>query len=282
MTLRNKLSALALISIFPLISFAQEASKASEAYPEAVNREEETVFTESVLQEAETEKLSVNENPFPLFFTTDYDLILQAGLQASHYSGHHLFTLSPDITAALSFDQFKFLAGLQYTSGEIEFTLQSVYAPSWFEKWDAGIKLIYHEDYHFGEFNETDLLAGFYSSNQLTEKLNLEVSALYFLKVAQIYSIKDTTPYLINHMPGFELVLTYMPLGWLTEKLIFSSYTFYNYPTFLAPNLTLDSCFAITEHFSTGFSLNVEYLDFFTLSAYFKSFNFRFYSSWRF
>jgi len=172
--------------------------------------------------------------------------------------------------------------GLEFYHTGFNLTNDITYAPTLFNVWNLGIRTINHFNWTYKTYLEDDFLIGGYTKYQPLPCLYISASVLYQIKSTNIYELRDSRKNLISTCPAVETVIDYNPLDWLDFTLSISSFTFTKYNLFFAPNTRLNIEFKVNPFLYIGIGGEVQFVDFFTLSANFNRFSSDVNVTWRF
>lgn len=217
------------------------------------------------------------------FFTPenpDWTLALRG--KVNNYHNFTLYTLSTALTGQMDMRELKVKSGFDFALRHLNYTVNTVYAPTFFKKFNAGVSLINHFDFDYDHYFEFDFLPGVYFVYKPIDRFNLNISYYYHLKSSTIFSISDSCPSVRSNAMAFDISFNGQPADWLWTSLSISSFSFYKYYLFLSPNLRLSFNFKTNEHFYLQTTSEIQFIDFFTLSANFNSLSASVSAIWRF
>lgn len=227
-------------------------------------------------QEAETNtEYSDSSAPnldFINFFTENYvnhKLTLQE--KAKNYSNFRLVTLSTAITQQTDMKELFVSTGIESLYNQLNFTSDIYYAPTFWNCLNAGAHLINHFTWNYTDYFEYDFLPGIYLSYKPAAWFYMTGSAFFQLKSSYIFDIYPSAGTIISTCPAFSVIFGFLPQEDLEIKISISSYDYFRYYLFFAPEYKLEAVYKATKHLSIFLSGDVQFVDFFTLSANFSS-----------
>lgn len=181
----------------------------------------------------------------------------------------------PDFSCSLDMKEFRFNAGFRLFSNIFDFSSEFVYWPTFFRVLNVGVGSIFHINCVPKNFIETDFLIGGYLKYQPAKWFYVSLNFLYMLKNSHIYISDSETFRLKNNDKAFDLNFSFFPISPLHIYFNFSSYTQYKYMLYASPVFALGVSYRFPQKISVGLSADVQYIDFFTLSANLACVNFK-------
>lgn len=270
---RFKKLILILFSVICMFSgFSQESEKDFEAEKESQIQFDETDITKN------------NNGSIVNWFTFDVPTIsLDGSVKVNNYHNFLLYTLSTAVTIEMDMNELGAKTGVDFSPDQINFTLQANYAPTLFDVLNVGAILINHFSWSYYNYYEFDFLTGLYVKYNPVNWFELNFTGLYQLKCTRIFDLADTScPEFRSNCPAFSLGFAFYPLDWFSATLSVSSYEFYRYYIFLAPITSLKLSFKCNENLTMNVLGEIQFVDFFTLSANFNSLSAVVSATWRF
>lgn len=252
--------------------FSQESEKVVQAENESQIQFEGTNI-------AENEK-----GPIVNWFTFDApEISLDGRVKVNNYHNFLLYTLSTAVTIEMDMNELVARTGVDFSPDQTNFTLQASYAPTLFDVLHVGAILINHFAWSYYNYYEFDFLTGFYVKYHPVNWFELNFTGLYQLKCTRIFDLADTScPEFRSNCPAFSLGFNFYPLDWFSATLSISSYESYKYYIFLAPITSLKLSFKCNENLTMNILGEIQFVDFFTLSANFNSLSAVISATWRF
>lgn len=182
-----------------------------------------------------------------------------------------------DLSSALAMKELNCFAGFQFQTSIFDFTSSVTYAPTFFNHFNFGPKMIFHSQHYDDIYLELDLLGGAYLKYTKSRKFAVALDFLYHFKCAKIFSIEDSVPWLVNTSIAFCTTFTVRPFSPLCVEFTISSYSDYRYMLFFAPDFRLSTEYDFSRAFSLGSEIEIQYIDMFTLSSNINVINARLY-----
>lgn len=145
------------------------------------------------------------------------------------------------------------------------FSIDAVYAPFLFYRFQAGAEVINHFLWYEKDFFEFDFLAGLYLNYTPFYFLEIHLNFLYHLKHSLVYSLGGKS--VVDNNPAFSTTFRFYILDWLDAELTLSSYTATKYYLFLSPINRLAFNFTVHPDVEIGLAFEAQFVDFYTLSA---------------
>ena len=140
------------------------------------------------------------------------------------------------------------------------------------KKMRLGIEGIYHFNQYEDISTVNDLLANLRFEARPTYWLGIQTGLGYIYKSRKIFGLDKR---LVSHDPtAFVELDFYLPCNF-TFYARASSYELYHYPIFCAPSFTAGVKFEPTKRLFFGFEATARYVDFFTISTYHDSNEYR-------
>lgn len=229
-----------------------------------------------------SDKFNINPDIVNFFTPKTPDWTLAVRGKVNNYHNFTLYTLSAAVTTQMDMRELKVKTGFDFGLRHLSYTFNAVYAPTFFKKFNAGVALINHVDFDYDNYVEFDFLPGFYFAYKPIERFNFNISYYYHLKNSTIFAISDSCPFVRSNAMAFDISFNGQPLDWLWISFSISSFSFYKYYLFLSPNLRLSFNFKTNDHFYIQTTAEIQFIDFFTLSANFNSLSASVSAIWRF
>jgi len=163
--------------------------------------------------------------------------------------------------ADCDFNELYINTGLNYTNNQFDFTLQSVYWPTFFDIVNFGLGFTYHLYDYPHTFIEQDFLSDIYLKVKFCQYFMVWTRWGYLYKKTKVQNINTDFKNQIKTM-NFNLSFNVYPHPDWTCYLTFDSNSFFNYPNFITIFLTTGVEFeAIKEKFSTGLEISTKWYD---------------------
>ena len=231
----------------------------------------------------ETELDEKTKVPAVNWISTNPEWSLTLSATASNYQNFSIYTLSGGATIQMDMNEIVGRTGFDFSPKEINCTVETVYAPTFFGKLNAGLILINHFNWYYQSYYEYDFLPGLYISYSPVDWFNLKFTGLFQLKKTHIWELEGTScSWFDSHCPAFSLETNFHPLDWLYIDFSLSSYDMYRYFLFFAPIVRLGFGYQCNEHLTLSISAKAQFVDFFTLSANFNNLGGNISAKWRF
>lgn len=216
------------------------------------------------------------------FFTNQMDWTITNGISFENGSDFSGLTAAVDLSAELNMKELVCNVGNKFQSSQIDVTMEGIYWPTFFDRFNLGAGNIIHF-VHYGEtFFEVDYLVGFYGAYHTEKKFDCMLNFLYHGKAAQIYAIKDEVTWLCNNSIAFKTCFSFRPIDPLQFSFSISSYSLYRYMLFLAPDFSLSAEYKFMDLFTLGSQIEIQYIDMFTLSSNLNSIDIRIFAKLEF
>ncbi len=236
----------------------------------------ETQFKEETpVSEKKPEKKASPNLSFINFYSPDYKISFQNGLTLESGTDAMPQHLGPDFYTVWNQKEILVTTGMRFFQESFDFTQEAVYWPTLFNKHQLGPGSIFHFYMMFGIFKEIDFLPGLFYRYDNQKRFKFTGSVLYFRKDAFIDIGKESVLHIGNNNLGAKLAFEFTPVNKFKINVDFSSYSFYRYMLFFAPDLNLKFSLNLSKNFTTGLEFDVQYVDLFTLSANFNCISFR-------
>lgn len=216
------------------------------------------------------------------FFTNDVSHKATFEVQANNHNNLNTFTLGTSAKVEANMKELCVTTGFDLFYKTFSFTSDITYEPTLFNIWNIGARMINHYTWSYNTYFEYDFLVGLGTKIQPLPNLYFSAAVLYQQKNSHIKAIKDEVPKVVSNCPAFELLACYEPLDWMSFTLIFSSFTFTKYYLFFSPNTRIKAEFMVNPFLYIGISGEIQFVDFFTLSANFNRFSTVINITWRF
>lgn len=206
------------------------------------------------------------------FFTNKMAWKIENGINLENGSDFEPITESLDLLSELNMKELNVTTGIKLNSESLDFTTSAIYYPTFFSCLNLGIGSIFHTNYTKKNFFEMDNLIGLFIKYNLKEKIIISSNIMYMYKVSMIL-INDNNDFikLKNNNLAIGFSIEYVPISRLSFLFSVSSYSYYRYMLFFAPDFRLTTSYLISNMFEIGTEAEIQYIDMFTLSANFNS-----------
>lgn len=184
-------------------------------------------------------------------------------------------TTMVDISANLDMNEIKAGVGVRGQAGQTDFSMGAIYAPTFFNCFNAGAQSIFHLVYCNDTFVELDFLSGIYLGYHTEKKFDCMLNFLYHGKNARIFAIQDDVPWIRNNSIAFKTEINFRPVQKLNINFAVSSYSDYRFMIWFAPDFSLAVDYNLFDIFSLGSEIEIQYIDMFTLSSNLNSIDLR-------
>lgn len=185
-------------------------------------------------------------------------------------------------TAGAHTHEITFRTGLEICSDRQNITADATYTPfSWYFL-DGGIRLINHCTFCPDIYSEYDLLPGLFLKLTPADWFTFSLSYLYQLKSSKVYALEGAYGNIISNDMGFDLNAAFHITNQLETTLSFSSFSFFKYYLFLSPVSSFSISYEVLPDLLIALTEQVQYIDFFTLSANLDELSTSLSLSWRF
>lgn len=172
-----------------------------------------------------------------------------------------LFTL-----AELDMNEFIVNTGISSTGSKIDFTVKTIYWPSFADKkMNFGLGALYHFYVYPEMFTENDFKIGLYYRVMFAEKFSFIFDFNYLIKLAVFYDAG--IPTLFNHTLNIDLLFDWQITDTLRAYTGVFANTFFDYPLSYEPTLTLGIEKYFTNNFVLGAEFNAEWVDWISANA---------------
>jgi len=227
-------------------------------------------------QENSEPKTDNNSSAFSFDFINFYTpvpLYHQVTIQekAKNYSNFELVTLGTALIQRTDMKELFVATGIESAREQFDITNDTIYAPTFWDVFNVGARLINHFSINYVDFFEYDFLIGLYTAYQPHDWVKLSFSAFYHQKNSFIYDTFKSSGAVISNCQAFNLIFDFYPMDWLTIKASLSSFDFFRYYLFFAPEYKLEFIAKVNDNLKLSFSTDAQFVDFFTLSANFSS-----------
>lgn len=234
-------------------------------------------------QEATAEEKTTDKTSFVNFFTPEVEHTATVELQVNNYNNLYTFTLGTSAMVKADMKELTVTNGFEFYHSGFSLTNDTTYAPTLFNVLNVGGRMIHHYTFSYKTYFEYDFLAGLYVKYQPLPCLYFSASVLYQQKNSHIYELQDSScPKIVSNCPAFDVMADYKPLEWLDITLSLSSFTFTKYNLFFSPNTRINAEFKVNPFLYIGIGGEIQFVDFFTLSANFNRLSCDVNISWRF
>lgn len=168
--------------------------------------------------------------------------------------------------AELDMNELIVNTGISSTGSKIDFTLKTIYWPSFVnKKMNFGLGALYHLYVYPELFTENDFKIGLYYRVKFLEKFSFSFDFNYLIKLAVFYD--SAIPTLFNHTLNVDFFLDWQINEALRAYTGVLANTFFDYPLSYEPTLTLGIEKYFTEHFMLGAEFNAEWVDWVSANA---------------
>jgi hypothetical protein len=214
----------------------------------------------------------------PVLFSPEYRVLLTNGFLIENGTGFEPYRTAGECICTVTMPELSYSAGMKFSSLSYDFTTDAVYWPLFLNRVNIGIGAKYHFLSYADSFCEHDIIAGgaFRYTDRRTFTMTADID--YFCKISQIYAIKKTIPYLVNNSIAVNTKWNWMIGNTFDFYFSLSSYSYFRYYLFWAPDFMTGCCYYFPNGIGTGAEIDIQYIDMLTLSAYFDSIEIRFFS----
>ena len=209
------------------------------------------------------------------FFTPEMHWTLKKGISLENGGDFEPATESVDLSASLDLTELYFSTGFKLMQESSDFTTESIFWPTFFSCLNMGIGTVFHINYMPDNFIETDFLFGFFAKYTPSKRFSVASNMMYMRKTSRIFITDSEFVKISNDNMALALHLLFLPTEKFNIAFDFSSYSYYRYMLFFAPDFRLELSYKLSRLFAIGSEVEVQYIDMFTLSANFNSANFR-------
>lgn len=246
-----------------------------------------TSISSSAFSQETSNEISETETKFKItdyvnFFSPEVHHTSTWSVRATNYNSFVTYTLGANWNMNADMKELKVKSGLDFSYHEFNLSFDAIYAPTLFENYNAGIRLINHYNWFFDEYYEFDFLGGFYFAYRPSSKWELTTSILFQEKIADIYSIYNDIGSLISTCPSLDFSVYWEPCDYMNLTFFLSSFSFYKYFLFYSPDARLTAEFKVNPVLYLSITGEVQFVDFLTLSANFNNLTAIISISWRF
>jgi len=224
----------------------------------------------------ESEEVKVN------WFTNTKTWNLSITEEAINYYNFTQYKLGLGVSTLLDMKELKAQAGFFVGNQKINGTSQVTYAPTIYQKYNIGLKMINHLCFNIDYYSEYDFLIGPYFEYRPNSHFSMDNTILFMQKCSYIDNLPKGNKLVYSSCPAFYYNIYYYPLDWLTVNFSLSSYSFYRYYLFLSPDAKLAFNFKANDHLNLEVAGEIQAVDFFTMSANFNCLGFSIGANWRF
>lgn len=150
--------------------------------------------------------------------------------------------------------------GVNFVNGNFDITTEVVYWPTFFDKFNAGVGVVYHLYDYVGEFTENDFLFDLYFKIKIKNWMTFYQKLGFSRKAAVLETLDDT---ICNNSFNIDSILYFYPSDRWTLFFQFSSVNYFDYPLFFTAMFNTGAEFDVVPSiFSTGIDINTEFYNF--------------------
>ena len=211
------------------------------------------------------------------FFTKKPAYICTNGISFENGTDFAPLTQSVDFYGEMDFTELDLSLGAKFHPDSYDITTKAVYWPTLFNHFNAGIGSILHFTETYDIYSEIDFLSGLFFKYHTNKLFDISFNMLVFEKASHIYAIDDSIYWLTNNNMALGLETNFYISKIWRLYFDFSSYSYYRYMLFFAPDFKLGVIYNLSKNFALGTEFEAQYIDMFTLSANFNSATFRSY-----
>ncbi len=211
------------------------------------------------------------------FFTPQKKWGVTTGLSLENGADFAPLTSAVDLSVDLNMREICANAGIFVQPSQVDFSTETVYWPTFFNCFNAGVGSVLHFVHCNDIFVEFDYLSGVYLSYHTPKKFDCMLNFLYHEKNSRIFAIKDDVPWLKNRSIAFKTEFNFRPISQLNLNLTISSYSMYRYMLWFAPDFSFSADYKFFDMFAVGGQVEIQYIDMFTLSSNLNSIDLRIY-----
>lgn len=199
-----------------------------------------------------------------------------------NYKDFEHFQFGTGISGMLDMTELKTKIGIYLENHKIHGTAQLSYGPTLFSRLNPGVLLQNHFCRDSSYYFDYDLLIGPFVEYKPNTFFKLNCTLMFQQKFSFIENLPSSQKLVYNCCPAFNLDFSFYPLDRIFIDLTFSSYTFYRYFLFFAPDTRLALDFSPDKNLTLEVAAEVQAVDFFTLSANLNKLVFSAGATWRF
>lgn len=201
------------------------------------------------------------------FFTPKLNWFVENGIGFQNGNDFTPNTIVMDFYNELNMKEFICSSGIENSQEGFNFTTDAIYWPTFFKYFNLGVGSTFHILVRDKEFTEIDLLSGVFFKYSNLDWIEVQMNCSFFAKFAKIYAIDNSVPWLKNNNIAISIEVKAYPLSLLEVYLSFSSYSYYRYMLWFAPDLRFGASYKISSLLKIGTEIELQYIDMFTLSA---------------
>jgi len=203
------------------------------------------------------------------FFTREVEHRLSAGQEARNFYEFTHYTLDHYLSLQADMKELKVYSGINTGYYGLNFTFDNIYAPTFFNCLNAGVRIIQHFDFSNDYYFDYDFLGGVYLEYNPFRQLSVKTSVLYHKKSGVIIDLENG--FLRNHGAALDVSCSYSPVDWFNATVSMSSFNFFRYYLFFSPIFSGMVEFKLNDSISMSFKEEALFVDFFNLSANFNN-----------
>lgn len=170
--------------------------------------------------------------------------------------------------------RFSALAGIKLQGGDSQFTFSGAYTFFKRNKLSLGTGVIYNLNWLHDISLTNNFLPGIYLEWKPTPFYALEMNVDFFLKLRNVFILKDDLSSLINATMAFYFHNDFFLPNNINLYFEFASIEPFRYMILCAPSFIFGGRYSIENNLDVGLEIIVHYIDFFTLSAHFDDMEF--------
>ena len=222
---------------------------------------------------AQDEKIIVKKEPPVSRFPSFKSIELSAGYNTA--SAFESYSFFGNLKFLLDSEKVRIRTGLQYGSGNVDFSNSFVYWPLRFSCVRLGLGLIYNLEFFLDISMTHNLLPGFYLECRPCSWFSFDFMLSFFIKGRTIYALKDDCPLLMNYSAatGFNFNF-YLPYN-IALFLGMNSCEDFRYMVLGASSFSAGISYVLNDSWSFYFTGTARYVDFFFLSSAFEDAEFK-------
>ena len=209
------------------------------------------------------------------FISKDYTLGFTGGISIEGGSNFVPKAVGLDLSSVFDQKELVIKSGIQLFPETLDITHEVSYCPTLFKYFNLGPKIILHYRNAFDSSSEFDFLTGLFFKYDSLKKIDASVNILYMRKSSAIKTNDGYLPLFGDNDFAIKLGFGYRPIDRVSIDFSLSSYSFYRYMLFFAPDFEIKVSVRILPKLSAGAELGMQYGDMFTLSANLNSARFR-------
>ena len=172
------------------------------------------------------------------------------------------------LTYGFSSPKLSASAGLKNTAGEVSASVFGTYLPLQLKSFSLGLQSGYNMNLLIDYCAENNVVLGstLYAGKQ--NGISAVFDCSYLLKLTDFYKLHNIVPLIIDHTLAVSLSVQASLSEFFLLGLNISSYDMFYYPLFFNPYYEIEGTWLINPQFKIKGSLEVQYSDMFTLTAY--------------